>query len=564
MPTERPQRALIVVRLSRVTDATTSPERQREACERLCRERGWTVAGVAEDLDVSGSIDPLEREGIGPWLRDRLPEFDVIVSSKLDRLGRNARQILNLAYSLKDHGKSLVTGDLGIDIVSTVGQMILFVLATAAQLEWEAISERNTNAAQFNIREGRYRGGVVPAGYRKVKRNGTGWELEPDDGEDGLAPVIRSIVARLLSGERISRIVRDLNDRGVPTAKDRQAVLNGREPKGTEWSVSNLTRILQSPSLIGQVTVRPSEVVNGKKVYGEEQVLYGDDGMPVVRAEPLISEADYRSVQRIFAERKEETPKLKRAEQPTLLLQVLFCGCGKPMWRLKGGATRKVKLADGTIKTVDRNQVHRYRCASYTRVGKGCGNASVPIPEIDGEFTQLLLGLLGDRPHVVKVFQPGTDHTTELAEIDARLESLSEAVTRFPAGSPALNNLLTQVDTLSARRVELASLPVKSAGYRYEPTGQTFREFWESLDITERNDWLRANDIQVIYTKRTGRGKQPRKLDFVLGDVPALYAATNVDAAEGLDQYGDSFRFGLMTALTDQFEGKEGVEVQRP
>ena len=74
-----PKRALIVIRLSRVTDATTSPERQRQACEDLCEERGYDVVGVVEDLDVSGRMNPFDREKLGPWLRDRHDEFYIIV-----------------------------------------------------------------------------------------------------------------------------------------------------------------------------------------------------------------------------------------------------------------------------------------------------------------------------------------------------------------------------------------------------------------------------------------------------------------------------------------------------
>ena len=63
-----PQRALLVIRLSRVTDATTSPERQLADCEQLCAQRGYTVAGMAEDLDVSGSVDPFDRKNGPTWL----------------------------------------------------------------------------------------------------------------------------------------------------------------------------------------------------------------------------------------------------------------------------------------------------------------------------------------------------------------------------------------------------------------------------------------------------------------------------------------------------------------
>lgn len=64
-------RALIVVRLSRVTDATTSPERQVAACKQLGEQRGYDVAGGTEDLDVSaGKTTPFDRPQLGRWLSD--------------------------------------------------------------------------------------------------------------------------------------------------------------------------------------------------------------------------------------------------------------------------------------------------------------------------------------------------------------------------------------------------------------------------------------------------------------------------------------------------------------
>ncbi|MEU5853050.1 recombinase family protein [Saccharopolyspora shandongensis] len=46
-------RAAIYVRLSRDTDESTSPQRQRDACKALCEARGWSVVVVEEDIDVA-------------------------------------------------------------------------------------------------------------------------------------------------------------------------------------------------------------------------------------------------------------------------------------------------------------------------------------------------------------------------------------------------------------------------------------------------------------------------------------------------------------------------------
>lgn len=92
-------RAAIYVRLSRETDETTSPERQRAACEALCEARGWEVVAAEEDIDVSGFSRGLDRPGLQRILT-RLAELDVIVFFKIDRLARSTvdfAEIMRLA-----------------------------------------------------------------------------------------------------------------------------------------------------------------------------------------------------------------------------------------------------------------------------------------------------------------------------------------------------------------------------------------------------------------------------------------------------------------------------------
>jgi site-specific DNA recombinase len=57
-------RAAIYVRLSRETEETTSPERQREACLQVCKARGWELVFVEEGIDVSGFSKGLDRPGL--------------------------------------------------------------------------------------------------------------------------------------------------------------------------------------------------------------------------------------------------------------------------------------------------------------------------------------------------------------------------------------------------------------------------------------------------------------------------------------------------------------------
>src|ERR1700722_5533135 len=91
MVTSLDVRVLGRIRLSRATDESTSPERQREVIETWAAQHDHEMIGWAEDRDVSGSVDPFDAPALGPWLADdRKHEWDIVAAWKLDRLGRDA------------------------------------------------------------------------------------------------------------------------------------------------------------------------------------------------------------------------------------------------------------------------------------------------------------------------------------------------------------------------------------------------------------------------------------------------------------------------------------------
>lgn len=486
-------RALILVRLSRLTDETTSPERQEADCRRYCQAHGMTVVDVASDTDVSGSVDPLDRPALGPWLRDRLPEVDLIIASKLDRVGRNARHIHALMDYLINAGKSLKTVSDNIDITSAMGRMIVYIMATVAEMELDEISRRNSSAAAYNIQRGTYRGGTIPAGYKPEKDDAATWRLVPD--EDGLAPVVRDIVTRVASGERVASVIADLNTRGVPTPKDRQDELAGRTPKGRRWVQANFRRLICSPTVIGQAVYRETETdengqprkdASGRKVYGAERVVF-EDGAPLQRAEPLVSREVWDTARQRIEGRANERNGTRRATEGALLTGVGFCQrCGSKLYR--------------NVRT-DRRDV--YRCNSAQQ-GRTCGNGTVICQVIDQDVSDGLIATLGFLPHVERQWEAGSDSAATLAQVDAELQSYTAAVGRFPVDSPAWQTMMAQVDALAARRTELASQPDRASGYHYVPTGRTFADHWATLSVAERNDFLRDHGFKVHMNREVG------------------------------------------------------------
>ena len=67
---------------------------------------------------------------------------DVLIVVKLDRLGRNTRDVLNLVHELEERGASLRVLEPAIDTGGPMGRMVLTVLGTVAEMELGFIHDR--------------------------------------------------------------------------------------------------------------------------------------------------------------------------------------------------------------------------------------------------------------------------------------------------------------------------------------------------------------------------------------------------------------------------------------
>lgn len=91
---------------------------------------------------VSGSVPASERAGFSK-LRDRLEDGDVLVVTKLDRLGRNAMDVRGTVEALAREEvrvHCLALG--GVDLTSPAGKMTMGVIAAVAEFERDLLVER--------------------------------------------------------------------------------------------------------------------------------------------------------------------------------------------------------------------------------------------------------------------------------------------------------------------------------------------------------------------------------------------------------------------------------------
>lgn len=101
---------------------------------------------------VSGSLASRDREGFRRLL-DRMEEGDVLVVTKMDRLGRNAMDVRATVEHLAGMGikvHCLALG--GVDLTSSTGRMTMSVINAVAEFERDLLIER-TNAGLARAKE---------------------------------------------------------------------------------------------------------------------------------------------------------------------------------------------------------------------------------------------------------------------------------------------------------------------------------------------------------------------------------------------------------------------------
>ncbi|MEU4883152.1 recombinase family protein [Streptomyces althioticus] len=494
-------RVLGVVRLSRVSDETTSPERQRRSIQRWADQEGHVVVGWVEDIDVSGGVEPWKRPEFGKWLpstigkevsaiehriameESRADEYDILCALKIDRLSRRVLHVHTLLEWCEKNGKEVATVEDGINLNTQMGKLLLSLIASFAEGELEAIKARARSSYNHLVKEGRWRGGRTPYGYREEKQEtGEGWKLVPDDYGTDTAGTLREIVLRLIAGESANSVAQWLNEdvSKTPTSLDAQMIRSGKTPKGSRWTAANTAKVVRSRCILGQMEVSEEVMVDGKKMT-RRRVVRDTDGQPLQRAEPLITHEEWELANKKLDENTSKRNGNRKGGSP--LLRVAFCTCGEPAY-----------LGPG------RNWPY-YRCASRT-THKPCptGSKGIAAHTLEGAVEQAFLLAAGDVEIVRKVFRPGVDYTRDIEEVNRALSDLREdreaGLYSSELGKQEYREAYKRLD---ARREQLIAQPTRPDTWEEIPTGETYRERWSTLSTQhEKGRELRAAGVKAV------------------------------------------------------------------
>lgn len=240
-------RAAIYTRISRDAEGLAlGVERQRQDLEVLAAERGLQIVARYEDNDIGASTRSMKpRPEYRRLVADaERGEFDLVLAYTSSRLTRRPRENEDLIELAERRGVRFVyRNSPSFDLNTADGRNVARILASNDAAESERIGERVQRKAQQRAEAGEWHGGRPPCGYRFVRDAAdrvVGMEID-----EPRAAVLREMAQRVLDGDTLYAMCRDLNRRGLRTPP------NAKDPNGSMWRSQGLKRALTNPAVIG-------------------------------------------------------------------------------------------------------------------------------------------------------------------------------------------------------------------------------------------------------------------------------------------------------------------------
>lgn len=442
-----------------------SPSIHEHRAREYAKFNGWNVVEVYNLAGVSGKTVMEHAEAKRMMADIRRKHISGLIFSKLARLARNTKELLEFADFFKAQGADIVSLQERIDTSSPAGRLFYTMIAAMAQWEREEITDRIKASIRTRAQLGKSLGGAAPFGYQWLDS-----KLIPHPKE---APIRKVMFEWFAEDRRFKSVARRLNAAGYRTRN------------GSKFTDTTVVRLIQDPSAKGLYRSNHTyrDAKGHLKMKPESEWCHN----PI---EPIVDEELWQQCNAILTRRKDR--KQLGPKPIHLFAGLLTCSCGQSMYVFSRTA--------------------KYLCSKC--------RTKIPMEDIEEIFREELRAFFVSQDRVQEHLQKANEHLTqkrnllqvhqkELEKVRGEMKKVYNLYQADQISADGFGKLYSPLEKQEqGLEAELPKLQgqVDALEVRQASTGEVVEEalnlhrVWPELDMKEKRNVIESIVEEIVIS----------------------------------------------------------------